>query len=153
MFLTIHGAAATLISQHTPTIYWAFLLGLISHFILDFLPHENPSLKKWVKSKNEIKRYFYLALTDFSILTIITAILFSKLIFINPYIIVVGIAGAVLPDVLWGIHKVTNWKFLKPYHDFHTWVHSIWEPDLKPYQVVALQGSLLILFLVMIVKL
>jgi len=151
MFLTIHGSAAILISEQTNSIYLAFILGFISHFILDFLPHENNRLKKWVKDKNEIKKYFFLALADFSLLSIITAILFYKLTFANPWIIITGIFGSILPDILWGIHKVTKWKFLKKYHDFHSWIHSIWEPDLKPYQVVILQGGLLILFLSIII--
>lgn len=152
MFLTVHGAAAILISEQTNSISLAFILCFISHFFLDFLPHENLSLRRWLKKEHEIKRYFFLALADFSLLTIVTSILFFKFIFANPYIIIAGILGAVLPDVLWGLHKVTNWKFLKPYHNFHTWVHSIWEPDLKAYQVAVLQGCLLALLLVVIIK-
>ena len=153
MFLTVHGSAAILISNQINSISLALILGFISHVVLDFFPHENFRLRRWVKEKNEIKRYFFLALADFSLLTIITASLFFKLTFTNPWIIIAGIFGAILPDILWGIHKVTKWKFLKPYHNFHTWVHSLWEPDLKTYQVIILQGSLLILFLLMIVKL
>ncbi|MBU4347638.1 hypothetical protein KKD19_03505 [Patescibacteria group bacterium] len=151
MFLTVHGSAAILISEHTNSISLAFILGFISHFILDFLPHENPGLSKWVKKSNEIKKYFFLALADFSLLTIVTAILFFNTTFTNPHVIIAGIFGAILPDVLWGIHKATNWKFLKPYHDFHTWIHSIWEPNLEPYQMAVIQAGLLTLFIILII--
>lgn len=152
MFLTIHGSAAILISEQTNNIFFVFILSFLSHFFLDFFPHENLTLKKWIQDSNEIKKYFFLALADFSLLTIITSILFFKLAFANPYLAITGIFGAILPDILWGLHKVTKWKFLEPYHNFHTWIHSIWEPSLKPYQVFALQGGLLILFLYLIVK-
>jgi len=153
VFLTIHGPAAILISEHTNSIFLAFILSLLSHFALDFLPHENYKLNNWGKKGNQIKKYFFLALADFSLLAVITAILFLTTSFPNPYIIFAGLLGAVIPDILWGVYKVTKWKFLEGYYNFHAGMHNIWKDNLEPYQSNLIQIALLALFIFLILKL
>ena len=39
MFITVHAAAATALSRYATIPLLAFVLGLLSHFILDMIPH------------------------------------------------------------------------------------------------------------------
>ncbi|NQU77837.1 hypothetical protein HQ544_04025 [Candidatus Falkowbacteria bacterium] len=154
MYPIVHSTAGILIAKQTASIPLAFFLALIFHFVLDFFPHDCESLDTWMKKdNNKIKKYFYIALADFILIIIMAAILFLTLDFPNPYVILAGIVGGYLPDFLWGVHKVTKWKFLKPYCKFHSWVHNIWQAKLKTYQMVIIQIGLLAFFLWAIIKL
>ena len=129
---TAVGASVGLISyqhfaQTDPILGLAIapFLGIISHYITDFIPHGH-----YVKAKN-VKKYHLPILTFDVFLSVAT---FSYLAYLKhgfgleSWYIVAGIGGALLPDVVDGLvgygNKPKN-PLLKIEHHFH-WVTLHW---------------------------
>ena len=125
MFLTVHAATGAFIGQHSPGMIVAFLLGIISHFILDMVPHGDDALEVW-HSHGKTKRVYFIATLD-SILTIILILyLFKYNEFAYPKVIIMGILGGILPDIINSSYLVlkSNKWWIKNIAVFHQKMHN-----------------------------
>ncbi len=126
MFLTSHTAAAILIATKIQNPYLGFLLGLLSHFILDIVPHGEGGLFAGNKSHSQkLVSLAKLAAVDF-LLSII--LLVFTLYFLQPnnnFIFIATMSGAVLPDFLWGSIELFKLKFLNWFLVLHHRLHDL----------------------------
>lgn len=144
MFLTIHAALGTLIGQHSTSALLAFILGVISHYLLDIIPHGDEALKEG----GRLKKFFALGTLDSIFLGVFVVLLFTQNHFIHPSIIAWGIIGAIIPDITWGLEAVTKTKLFKAFTEPNHFMHQIIKKRIGFVRGIVLQIIFLAVFLV-----
>lgn len=162
MFLTAHAAVGIVISQHVDKPLDIFLLGLASHFILDFIPHGDERLFKdeeW-KVQKKYKRVVLFTLGDFVLLGAIIAFLYGTADLPTSARLTAGILGSIFPDVvshfLPFFHEKLNWlavvrwlhtalkkaqfgRFLTIHNKLHVFLHNLMKFRLSQKAGLTLQ--------------
>ena len=132
MYLTVHALAGALIGKEINNIALAFLLGFISHFVLDKIPHQDPdnaeeSLKGLGKKINQFskkeKRFITIVIVDFLTFVFLVIMFYFRDIFFYLSPVIAGVIGGVLPDLLLGLYYLTGNKFLKKFKKLHHQLH------------------------------
>ena len=139
MFITVHAAAATILGKQTTNVGLAFLLGVISHFVLDMIPHGDEQLGKtffgnkikYLKDKGELKLMAMYGSIDSVFLAMFLLFLFKNFEFANSDTVIWAIIGGILPDFIMALYKLTELKILKPITDFHFYIHRFLVTKLK----------------------
>lgn len=150
MYLTVHGTAAMLIAKAIPNPIIAFFAGLISHFLLDFIPHgDEHLLKKHFTRGQNLRRLVGAATLDGLILLGFLSIYLWVGPIVSPSVILVSLLGALLPDILQGIYFVTEWDWLKSFQKFHLGIHNASGHDLNWHQGLMVQSLILTAFWVL----
>ena len=144
MYLTVHGATAMVVARAVPNPFLAFILSLISHFVLDFIPHGDEHLLKSHFTRSQtMRRVVGVAAVDGIVLVGFLAIFF----WVGPAVslgtLLASLVGALLPDLLQGIYFATEWKWLKPFQDFHLGIHNASNHRLTWHQGMMVQCLLL----------
>lgn len=126
MFLTVHSAAGALIGDSIGNPFFAFLFGMASHFLLDRIPHFDPKgyedfEAKPIRLTRAGKKYITIVFIDTIFVGILLLVLFKKQ--QHPYPAMFGALGAVAPDYLMGLAKLTKNKWLLIYDNFHLKMH------------------------------
>jgi hypothetical protein len=113
MLITAHGLAGALIGKEAGYPPLAFLLGLVSHFVLDSIPHCDGPDDVAGKDESSLtsKTQYVLIVVDLLLFVFVLLIVyfFNSDLFNNGMIW--GIAGALLPDL---IDNVPMWKKKSP---------------------------------------
>ena len=116
MVLTPHAlvgaAVAGAVPEHPVT---GFILGFLSHFILDAIPHWDYDLDFFKTNSLTVKDLFKLSLDTVLGLAVVG--------FFTP-ILIWGALGGLAPDALQYVSRKTNWRWLDPVQKFHLWIHS-----------------------------
>lgn len=101
------------------TAPWFFLLPVVSHYILDTLPHEEYSINN-IKQKKWNKSFFEFACI-FSDITLGVAIIyiFSE----NFFLAILGGFFGALPDAFTFLDILLSNKWLKKHHNLHSKFH------------------------------
>lgn len=139
MLISVHTATGVIIAQKiTASALGVFILGIIFHFILDFIPHGDTKLFHWFSRR--IHRDMILSL---SILDTFITIFYLLYIFTYTKIpesahIFWAILGSILPDFLTTYYEIFRPKILKPFRHFHNYIH-----DYIPLKMTVKQGLLL----------
>lgn len=114
MFVSTHVLAGIVISQYVPNPFWAFLVSLISHYVLDIIPHGDENLTKWIREGPTKTRIFLFFVIDLSLLFIFIITVYLRAKLPEPKIMLWAVIGATLPDTLYYGHKYFYKKYL--YH-------------------------------------
>ena len=125
MTLTTHATVGTLIGYSIGDPVAGFVLGFISHLLLDMVPHGDHDMNiNFRVNKTRMKRIFAYGMVDTiaAIFLILILINWKDLVSINA--ISWAIAGAILPDLLIGLHDLTKWKWLEPFNKLHFYFHD-----------------------------
>jgi len=153
MNLLVHASAGALIGQYTGNPYLAFFSGVMSHIILDIIPHGDSQLyKKYKSGELSTKKAMALTILD-SIATIVFVLIFFSLeIHKSTIVTAMAIIGSVIPDVLMGFYELLSPKapkWLETAHKWHFINHDYFaiKHDLSFKKGLLLQ---LIVFLVLI---
>ncbi len=133
MLLTTHVSTTLLICQGLSNPWLAFLIGLITHYLLDIIPHgdrikENryliDDIKYHKKYPGEFKRYKIIAPVDVAIAALLAGYLYLSGQILHPEIIIPGILGAVLPDAIHGLNLIMKSKIITKINRFHMQMHA-----------------------------
>lgn len=152
MYLTVHAAAGAAIGQFIANPWLAFVLGFFSHFILDIIPHGDEGIKHWKLFKTNLQRIAAATIIDFLILSAMACYwLINSSIAEFPGMLY-GMAGAVLPDTLWGFHEITGTPLLNWYSKLHSNLHHIFKKPLALRHGFLIQIPLLALLTWLIIK-
>ncbi|MBU1149287.1 hypothetical protein KKI23_04315 [Patescibacteria group bacterium] len=100
MLLNTHALAGILIGQKLGNPIWAFFLGIISHYLLDAIPHGDEQIGKWVDQRNQKARTVIVVLSDLLVLLTFSLLIIWQVKSLNLISIIAGMIGAVLPDFL-----------------------------------------------------
>jgi len=142
MIITPHILAGAAIGVHSPNVWASFCFGLISHYLLDSLPHWDYLESIKISKFNQLIKIFI----DFIIGVIIVLIITWPFSF--NVLIIFGIFGALLPDFIEFFYNNFKIKLLYPFSLFHNKIHYFKRISLlkgMPFQIIIL--IILILFI------
>ena len=127
MFLTAHTSVALLISTKIINPFLGFILGFISHFLIDIIPHGDEELDQKIISLNRKEKFIFLTLIGLVDLffSLILVYFFIKYSTTNNNVIYFTVLGSWLPDILWLSIDFFNVKFLGFFIKFHTYMHTL----------------------------
>lgn len=153
MLLTPHSILGASIGELVNSWPIVLVLGILSHYILDALPHFDWGT--WHENEDDFvpnTRDYILACLDI-ILTIVSIVyIFIKLKY--NYLILLGAGSAILPDLIDNVpfwkYQVRKTKFGKFTHQIHCAIHyrlkyKYWYIGILT-QLIIIGGSLLVLF-------
>ncbi|MFA5318123.1 MAG: hypothetical protein WC323_01460 [Patescibacteria group bacterium] len=152
MFLTVHSTVAIAITQGVTNPMGAFFVGLLSHYILDLIPHGDEKFKNFT-----ISQMGRAAIIDhLGVLLILISLFFLKPGFFISINIIFALIGAMLPDWLIAIYELSaksqNFiikkihNLLTPLQNFHIKIHRIIKYNISFSSGIILQIILLITF-------
>lgn len=145
MFLTVHATVGIIIGQATQNVWLAFIAGVISHFLIDIIPHGDQDLK-------EGKKIFRLALMDGVVLLVLLSILYQQGFLFLSLTVLSAMAGAIFPDAITGLYLQFKFPRLEKYLNFHVKLHNIIKKPVLNFQTgLVVQLVFLVLFLAIIV--
>lgn len=126
MFLSVHTCAGAIVGRFIPNPFIAFLLGIISHFLMDLIPHGDRGVYDRYKKGKFVRRAFAIVLLDgiFSIYIVMLVLTVNNKVG-SELNIAFGIVGATLPDALTVVYEITKTKFLKWVHKLHFKIHRL----------------------------
>ncbi len=138
MFLIVHTAAATVLSQQTANPMLVFLLSFFSHFVLDFIPHGDEKLTDRTKPKNvQFRKLFWAATADSFLIFLFSVYYLLTFAPTHFGLFFVALGGAILPDLISGLSFVLNGRFNKDYpllakfQNIHKTIHTFFERNLN----------------------
>lgn len=142
MYISVHGTIGAIIGSTTGSVGLAFLFGVISHFVCDFIPHgdmRTDEVVRYLSSERDPKKrhdraFRIAALADTLLLTVLSGLLLFRGQG-DPVPVAAGIIGAIVPDLLMGVEEVLRrhawyartplkWMFDR-LHAFHYGTHLV----------------------------
>ena len=146
MSLTVHTAAALVIAHHSHIHIQAFLFALISHVILDLIPHGDYHLSRWFNKGRKKSKMILISEVDVLASTILSAAFFYTYAH-DPSIFVWALIGSWLPDIPHIFFHLSNERFMVRLTHWHTNIHFLekWV-KLTVKQSLVLQGLILVVF-------
>lgn len=145
MYLAVHTSAALMISQHSGSHLQAFLFGLISHAILDMIPHGDYHMFRWFNRGSKKTRMALLCEIDIIISTIIAAASFY-IYSASPTIFIWALVGSWLPDIPHLFFHLSKERFMVRLSRWHANLHLL-ENKIR----LSMKQSLVLQILVVII--
>ncbi len=144
MFITPHMLVGAAIGVKASNPWTAFCFGLLSHYLIDFLPHWDYLKEIRINKLEDFLKIFL----DFIIGTIMVLFLVWNL--PNKLIIAIAVVSALLPDFLEFIYKnfkVKQLQFLSDFHHkIHFWKHLSFAQGIPAILTVSTIAILFIIF-------
>ncbi|OGY53719.1 MAG: hypothetical protein A3A24_00935 [Candidatus Buchananbacteria bacterium RIFCSPLOWO2_01_FULL_46_12] len=113
MFLTVHATAAIIVTQQVVNPWLAFLIGFLSHFVLDAIPHGDEDLFKHADGRIKMRVLIITALIDLLLALIWFNFLWQQEKITSLWPAVFAAFGSMLPDFLTGFYLITRSPWLK----------------------------------------
>ena len=126
MFITTHAVLGALIGEElasNPAL--AFFLGLVSHFLVDIIPHGDTYLYKGYVSGTKVRRALAYVTIDGIATVLFVLFLFNTQTFESRAAVSAGIIGSILPDLIVGLYEVTRSNKLRWFQRLHFFFHNI----------------------------
>lgn len=150
MLLSVHTAVGAVIGENISSPLFAFVLGFLSHYILDMIPHGDEEIVKAYRQDFKNRGILYLIIFDlFSTAILLFLVFYFQKISFNPSV-VWGIIGAVIPDFMVATYEITH-KHFRRMHWLHYWSHDrfnkvfSWSLPLK----IGIIGQIILLYLLL----
>ena len=132
MTLTTHATVGAVIGYAIGEPLAGFVLGFLSHLLLDMIPHGDYRLGRDIrKSKAHLKKAIGFITLDaiVAIFFILWLVSWKDLMPIQA--ISWAVVGAILPDLFVGLYDVTKSKWFKPLNTIHFHFHDMWHKKRK----------------------
>ena len=124
MFVTTHVLMGGLIGENTPTPIVAFLLGVVSHFLLDMIPHGDSHLYYAYKEGKNVVRSIAYTTAD----TVVAVVVLVYMLETAPYpsrsLMACAVIGSIIPDFLVGLSEIIPIRPLKWFARTHMRIHD-----------------------------
>jgi hypothetical protein len=126
MIITPHILVGAAIGAQASNVWVVFCFGVISHYLLDILPHWD-----YLDDLRITKlKYFIKMVLDLVLGLIIVGIIVWN--FPNKIVIGIGIGAALLPDLIQFLYMNFKFRWLRPFAQFHYKIHfwqglSFWQ--------------------------
>ncbi|MFC1612259.1 hypothetical protein ACFL29_00190 [Patescibacteria group bacterium] len=153
MNLLVHVSAGALVGQMTGSPILAFIYGILSHILLDLIPHgDNQLYQRYKRKEVSTKKVMAMTVLD-SIACIVFVLIFLNLgLYDSKLVITMAMLGSVIPDIFIGFYELSlpnPPKILKIIHKWHFKNHDFFSDkrDLSFKNGLLLQ---LIIFLVLL---
>jgi hypothetical protein len=153
MFITIHAAVAIAATQGLASPLLAGAAGFASHLVLDIVPHGDDAAYDYLARRglSRIKFGLVFGVPDAATWLAGLAWYLSSQHPVRPSVAIAAAVGAALPDVLWGLSTLVQWKLLKKFDRLHEQCHGLLGRGLLPawagfsLQAAALAAAALLL--------
>lgn len=123
MFLTAHSLIALSSTKFINDPTSLFCINFFLHYVFDAIPHgEEHGISGGFKSTNKDMTIFATIEILFVIIILSTFTIYSNYPINNAFF---AILGACLPDILWGLYRVTNFKIFAWADKLNNFAHSI----------------------------
>lgn len=106
-----------------PNPWIAFVLGFISHFFIDGIPHGDQDIITATTPRGRAKQLFIIGLVDLFLLSLVALTLIAQRTLLHPLSMALGACGGMLPDALQGIAECTHGRFLTRFQRVHHLFH------------------------------
>lgn len=125
MTLTTHATLGAVISHAVGIPFLAFILGFISHFLIDMIPHGDTGLSDNFRvHKRRRKQAVAYVIVDGIFALFFVLLLANTRDIESMRTFTWGIVGGVLPDLLVGLYEVTKYPFLRGFTRIHFYFHD-----------------------------
>lgn len=125
MTLTTHASLGAVIARTVGTPLLAFVFGLLSHFLIDMIPHGDTGLSDNFRvHKRRKKQVVAYAMVDAIIAIFFVLLLANTRDIESVRTFSWGIIGAVLPDLLVGLYDITKSPLLRWFYRLHFFFHD-----------------------------
>lgn len=153
MYSPIHASAGLLLAQLTSNPIAALGIGIVSHYILDAIPHGDTRPLRFFRGWSQLRVAVTTETVDLPATIFTVAYLFGQL-RDGDAALLAGAFGGLLPDILWGLKLVLQrvaiqlspltW-ILTQHNRWHEFIHAKRHYDLPhrfgiAYQAVLLAG-------------
>lgn len=155
MFLLVHASTGLVIGKLIPWPLLSFLVGLISHFILDFIPHNFAPLQKWLNKDNQkivknLRPYFIVLVFDLSASALVLAFFYQRFSSLLNLATIAAILGSWLPDFLWPLARIFSFRFFEPLARFHCGIDH-WSEKHLSHKIIQNFGFLTQILIMVII--
>lgn len=129
MFLTVHATAGAAVGALAGNPTAGFLLGILSHAVLDIIPHGDEALGPQCAGHScthgdEMRFIARLGIIDGVVMLAVLTLLLQPWTVLPSWSVLAGIAGAILPDVLQGLgYFQLRTKVFARFKEWHDVVH------------------------------
>ena len=125
MTLTTHATHGAVIGKAFGAPIPAFVFGLLSHFIIDLIPHGDTGISDNFRLYKRNRKRAVAYVTVDSVIALFFVLLLANTRDIESVrTFSWGIAGAVLPDLLVGLYVITASPLLRWFNTLHFYVHD-----------------------------
>lgn len=127
MTLTTHAALGALIGSLVGNPFIGFFLGLVSHFLVDIIPHGDNMLadRYRVHKKKKLPMAYVTVDAAFSIIFLMIVSNYHS-VAANYLAFSAAVVGSVLPDFIVGLAEIWKTKSLRAFFKFHFFIHDLW---------------------------
>lgn len=143
MFYIVHILAGAVIAKFFPNILLIIILGLISHFLIDIIPHKDS-----ISDRNSFKKTYKFKFTKKTIIFVSIDIIISLLvilylqIYFKSLLMLFAIFISLLPDIvkIGYLTRLKDNKFFKKYLLFHSRIQKdvSWKLGILIQLIIAL---------------
>ena len=143
----ITGAALATIQKSIPA---AFAIGLVSHYLLDMIPHYDHNVEPLLAKNDKagIRKTLALIALDGVSSVIAPLLLFWPVNSAQFMIISAAILGSILPDFLQGLALVFKKnRFVQTHQHFQEWIHAKTRINHIPHIAIPAQITFNLLFI------
>lgn len=140
MTLTTHAAIGAAIGSAVGNPAIGFLLGAISHFLVDMIPHGDSNLPELFRTQKRSRKFLIAYMTTDAVLAMYL-VMGVFLLHTNGTRIAfaAAVVGSLLPDLLVGLSDLWRCRPLKKFKRFHFFFHDFFS---KKYGDVPLKFAL-----------
>ena len=151
MTLTTHAAIGAAIGTFVASPVEGFLLGALSHFLVDMIPHGDNQLADLFRLHKKKKLAVAYVTIDAAIAILFILAMFAARTTDTNVAFAAAIAGSIMPDLLVGLADATKYKPLKKFYTFHFFFHDFFS---RKHGDVKLKYALLcqVVFVVILVN-
>lgn len=150
MFITPHTAVALWLSTKTGDPYLAFTFGVISHLIVDIIPHGDEKIGYHIEDKVQRRKYmFKIGVVDVSLAGILLYFIWSQTDLWST-VAFWAVAGAWLPDGIWLLASVVEHKLIRALANFHHATHHLLNKEIGIKSGLLLQFVFTVFFLLLL---
>jgi len=147
MTITTHATIGAVIGQATGNPLLAFVFGILSHFLIDMIPHGDSRLSDNFRVfHRKQKQAVAYTLVDAFIAILFILILANVKDISSIRTFSWGIIGGVLPDFLVGIYELSKTPLLKWFNTLHFTFHDFFlkrKGDVPLYYAILAQAVLI----------
>jgi hypothetical protein len=127
MLMTTHimvGAAiAVTIAPHS--LLLAFVLGVLSHILIDTIPHGDLELyNKYLRGEGVKGAFAYTGIDSLIAIGVIVLLMFQPAAEPIRGAVAMGMLGGLMPDLMVGMEKYLGMSFLNPFYRVHFFFHD-----------------------------
>jgi hypothetical protein len=142
MFLTAHSAVAVAASAWTGNPTVAFAVGVLSHYVMDAVPHGDEAVGRWALRDPDktVRRLAAVMAVDLVILASACLWFVSRHGF--SFASAAAVLGACLPDFMWGLETLAHRRIFGPLGDFHTRNHRRFRVEMPLWLGLIFQMTL-----------